>query len=67
MAYSIYKELDRVLKTEKYLLSLEKATELTHNMYQIEITLPESLHTKKITLKMDDNQKHLIQIIDKFF
>ncbi len=67
MAYSIYKELDRVLKIEKYLLSLEKATELTHNMYQIEITLPESLHTKKLTLKMDDNQKQLIQIIDKFF
>jgi transposase len=67
VAYSIYKELDRVLKIEKYPLSVEKAAELTHNMYQIEITLPESLHTKKITLKMDDNQKHLIQIIDKFF
>jgi transposase len=67
VAYAIYKELDRVLKIEKYPLSVEKAAELTHNMYLIEITLPESLHTKKITLKMDDNQKHLIQIIDKFF
>jgi transposase len=67
VAYAIYKELDRVLKIEKYPLSVEKAAELTHNMYQIEITLPESLHTKKLTLKMDDNQKHLIQIIDKFF
>lgn len=67
VAYSIYKELERVLKLEKYPLSVEKAAELTHNMYQIEITLPESLHSKKIILKMDEKQKHLIQIIEKFF
>jgi transposase len=67
VSYSIYKELERVLKIEKYPLSVEKAAELTHNMYQMEIILPESLHSKIIILKMDDNQKHLIQIIDKFF
>lgn len=67
VAYTIYKELERVLKIEKYPLSIEKAAELTHNMYQIEITLPESLHTTKILLKMDDNQRNLIQIINKFF
>jgi len=67
VAYTIYKELERVLHIEKYPLSVEKAAELTHNMYQIEIILPESLHSKKILLKMDENQKQLIQIIDKFF
>lgn len=67
VAYSIYKELERVLKIEKYPLSVEKAAELTHNMYQIEIVLPESLHTKKIILKMDENQTQLIKIINKFF
>tara|TARA_R110002096_G_scaffold146733_1_gene305522 strand:- start:51701 stop:53224 length:1524 start_codon:yes stop_codon:yes gene_type:complete len=67
VAYSIYKELERVLKIEKYPLSVEKAAELTHNMYQIEITLPESLHSKNILLKMDENQKQLIEIIDKFY
>lgn len=67
VAYSIYKELERVLKIEKYPLSVEKAAELTHNMYQIEIILPESLHVKNILLKMDENQKQLIEIIDKFF
>lgn len=67
VAYTIYKELERVLKIEKYPLSVEKAAELTHTMYQIEITLPESLHSKNIILKMDDNQNQLIQIIDKFF
>ena len=48
-------------------ISLEKAAEITHNMYQIEITLPESLHYKKVLLKMDENQSQLIQIIDKYF
>jgi transposase len=67
VAYTIYKELERVLKIEKYPLSIEKAAELTHNMYQIEIILPESLHTTKVLLKMDDNQRNLIQIINKFF
>jgi transposase len=67
VAYTIYKELERVLKIEKYPLSIEKAAELTHNMYQMEIILPESLHTTKVLLKMDDNQRNLIKIINKFF
>lgn len=67
VAYAVYKELERVLKLEKYDLSVEKAAELTRNMYQIEIVLPESLHTKKILLKMDENQKRLIKIINDFF
>lgn len=67
VAYSIYKELERVLKLENYPLSVEKAAELTHNMYQLEILLPESLHTTKILLKMDKNQKRLIEIINKNF
>ena len=36
-------------------------------MYQLEITLPESLHSKKTILKMDKNQTKLIEIINKFF
>lgn len=67
VAYSIYKELERVLKMENYPLSVEKAAELTHNMYQLEILLPESLHTTKILLKMDENQKQLIEIINNNF
>ena len=67
VAYTIYKELERVLKIEKYPLSVEKATELTHNMYQMEIMLPESLHCTKVLLKMDENQNQLIKIIHKYF
>lgn len=67
VAYSIYKELERVLKEEKYRLSVEKASELTHNMYQMEITLPESRHTKNIILKMDEDQAELVRIVNKIF
>lgn len=66
-AYSIYKELERVLYKEKSNLSLIKAAELTHNMYQITYTLPESKHTKSKLLKMDDQQAELYQIIKKNF
>jgi transposase len=66
-AYCIYKELERVLYLEKSKLSLKKVAELTHNMYEINYTLPESKHTKSILLKMDDQQAELYQIIQKNF
>jgi len=64
-AYSIYKEIERILYKEKSSLSIKKAAELTQNMYQITYTLPESKHTKKRLLKMDDQQADLYQIIEK--
>jgi transposase len=66
-AYCIYKELERVLYKEKSSLSLKKAAELIHNMYQISYMLPESKHTKSRLLKMDDQQAELYRIISKNF
>ncbi len=66
-AYCIYKELERVLYKEKSNLSLKKAAELTHNMYQITYMLPESKHSRSQLLKMDDQQAMLYQIILKNF
>lgn len=66
-AYCIYKELERVLYAEKSTLSLKKSSELTHNMYQITYTLPDSKLTKSKLLKMDEKQKELYQIINKNF
>lgn len=66
-AYCIYKEMERVLYKEKSNISLKKAAELTHNMYQITYILPESKHTKSQLLKMDDQQAELFQIILKNF
>ena len=64
-AYCIYKELERILKQDKSTLSLKKAAELTHNMYEITYTLPDSKHTKSKLLKMDDQQAELYRIIQK--
>lgn len=63
----IYKELERILYKEKSNLSIKKAAELTHNMYQITYTLPESKHTKTKLLKMDEHQAELYQIVEKNF
>jgi transposase len=66
-AYCVYKELERVLYQEKSTLSLKKAAELTHNMYQITYTLPESKHTKIKLLNMDEKQQELYDIINRNF
>jgi transposase len=66
-AYCIYKELERVLYEEKSTLSLKKAAEVTHNMYQITYTLPQSKHTKSRLLNMDEAQAELYRIACKFF
>jgi len=66
-AYCVYKELERVLYAEKSTLSLKKAAEVTHNMYQITYTLPYSKLTKDKLLRMDKEQSELCQIINKYF
>ena len=66
-AYSIYKELERVLKAENSYLSVKRAAELTHNMYQLNVMLPESKHMKSILLRMSQEQGDLYQIILKYF
>ena len=47
-AYTIYKELERVLHQAQSHISLKQAADLTHTMYEITVTLPQSLHTKNI-------------------
>lgn len=62
-AYSIYKELERVLYKAKATFSVQRATELSQKMYKIEIVLPESKIKKEILLKMDEQQQELVKII----
>lgn len=66
-AYSIYKELERVLYKEKSALTIERSADLTHNMYQINYTLPKSKQSKSKLLNMDDEQAELYRIIGKYF
>ena len=65
VAYTIYKELERVLKEEKSSISLKTASEITHNMYQITYQLPESKHIKSTLLKMDPQQRELYELVLK--
>lgn len=64
-AYTIYKELERILKKEKSTLSVKKAAELTHNMYEISYILPDSRQMKSRLLKMDDSQTELHRLVLK--
>lgn len=66
-AYTIYKELERVLFQNKSTISLKQAADLTHNMYELNVTLPESKQTRKILLKLDENQTQLKKIVDENF
>ena len=66
-AYSIYKELERVLYLEKSTLSVKRAAELTHNMYEITYQLPDSKSVKSHLLGMDEKQQELYDIIQKTF
>ena len=66
-AYSIYKELERVLHKEEATISVKTATELTHNIYRITYQLPESKQIKSRLLKMDQQQAELYRIIQENF
>lgn len=63
VAYTIYKELERLLYKYNIGFSPKRAAELTHNMYELEYKIPNSIESKKIILKMDDEQKILHEVI----
>lgn len=55
-AYSIYKELERLLYKEKAPFSVKTAAELTHTMYQLNVVLPDTKKKENRLLKMDEQQ-----------
>lgn len=63
VAYTIYKELERLLYKHNTGFSPKRAAELTHNMYEVEYLLPHSQKKDKIILKMDEEQKILYKTI----
>jgi transposase len=62
-AYSILLELERLLKSCKSIISISRAQEITHNMYQLSYQLPNSKETKRQILKMDREQEELYDIV----
>lgn len=65
VAYTIYKELERLLYKHEVGFSPKRAAELTHNMYELEYTLPHSKKKEQTILKMDEEQQILHDIIYK--
>lgn len=65
VAYTIFKELERLLEKHKAGFSPKRAAELTHNMYEMEYLLPHSKKKEKTILKMDSEQQLLWDILQK--
>lgn len=65
VAYTIYKELERLLYKYKAGFSPKRAAELTHNMYELGYNLPNSIVSKRVILKMDEDQSLLFKIIQE--
>jgi len=63
VAYTIYKELERLLSQKKITFSPKRAIELTHTMYSLEYQLPDEDQTEKTILKMDIEQKELYEAV----
>lgn len=63
VAYAIYKELEQLLETHNVGISATRAGELTHTMYELEYTLPDSKEKRRQILAMDEEQRALYQAI----
>lgn len=66
VSYAVFKELERTLKIKKVAISANRAVELTKNMYQIRVFLPDSKTYTAIPLKPTSEQQELISAIMEF-
>ena len=64
-AYTVWKELERLLNANKIQMTPTRAAELASNMYAIEYQLPESGETKQRILNMSTEQQTLWQTVQK--
>jgi len=64
VAYTIYKELERILILHGLPFSPERAAELTHTMYALEYEDPISNMKKSTLLKMDDMQQKIYDVVN---
>jgi hypothetical protein len=65
VAYTVYKELERLLKRHRAEMSPRRAAGLTHTMYELSCTLPGEAKRTNVLLKMDEEQQTLYDIIRK--
>ncbi len=63
VAYTIYKELERLLLAANSSISVKRAAELTHTMYQLVYEYPGSPNPSKTLLKMDPQQLEVFNLV----
>ena len=64
VAYTIYKELERILYLKAPEISIKKAIEATKKMYEVAIELPDNTR-KTVELKKNKIQQKIISIIEE--
>ncbi len=62
VAYTIWKELERLLKKHQFEITPEKAIEQLETMYQVKLILPESGKQETILINLSELQKKLIRV-----
>lgn len=65
VAYTIYKELERLLEQGQAGFSPKRAAELTHTMYALDHQPTDGANAERIVLKMDSDQQLLYSIVQK--
>lgn len=64
VAYTLYKELERLLEENQATISPQRAVELTHTMYEMVVELPDDPLPQRILLQMDPEQKTLYDLLN---
>ena len=67
IAYKVYKELERVLKTKGINLSVGRVLDIAKTITTIKIKLPTSNTTLKKTMLLTENQKAIAMLFDEKF
>ncbi len=65
VAYTIYKELERLLEKGNAGFSPKRAAELTHTMYGLDHQPTDGSNVERIVLRMDPDQQRLYDIVQK--
>jgi transposase len=64
VAYTIYKELERLLADGKLPISPQRAIELIKTMYELRFELPDDPQVQNVLLKMDAEQQKLYDLLN---
>jgi hypothetical protein len=63
VAYTLYKELERLLENSNTTISAQRAVELTHTMYEMIVELPDDPEPQRVLLQMEPDQKALYDLV----